>query len=119
MRAGVLLRAFVPNFTETLLHFDGFGPGSAFKKTAGALSPTATVPILVDTDARDTFGDPLTIWDTLAITEYIAEYTDDAVWPKDTTGAFCPSPLCGATTATTAVISSTASTTSSQTRPSR
>ena len=83
MRAGVLLRAFVPNFTETLLHFDGFGPGSAFKKTAGALSPTATVPILVDTDARDTFGDPLTIWDTLAIAEYIAEYTDDAVWPKD------------------------------------
>ncbi len=55
MRAGVLLRAFVPDFTETLLHFDGFGPESHFKKSAGALSPTATVPILVDTDARDTF----------------------------------------------------------------
>lgn len=83
MRAGVLLRAFVPDFTETLLHFDGFGPDAAFKKSAAALSPTATVPILVDRNKTDATGKPLVIWDTLAITEYVAEYVDAPVWPTD------------------------------------
>lgn len=83
MRAGVLLRAFVPDFTETLLHFDGFGPDAAFKKSAAALSPTATVPILVDPDKTDAKGKPLVIWDTLAIAEYVAEYVDAPVWPTD------------------------------------
>ncbi len=83
MRAGVLLRAFVPDFTETLLHFDGFGPESHFKKSAGALSPTATVPILIDANEKNADGTPLVIWDTLAIAEYIAEYADGPVWPQN------------------------------------
>lgn len=83
MRAGVLMRAFAPDFTEKLLHFDGFDAASNFKREAGKIAPTATVPILVDTDEIDATGGPLAVWDTLAIAEYVADIRPDApVWPR-------------------------------------
>ena len=80
MRPWVLLtQAGVP-FEEVMVRFDSFEAGSAFKKTLEAVSPTGKVPALVDGS--------LSIWDTLAIAEYVAEYAaehypDKHLWPQD------------------------------------
>lgn len=75
MRPWVLMtQADIP-FDEVLLRFDSFDPGSQFKRQAMALSPSGTVPVLVDGD--------LVVWDTLAIAEYLAErFPDRALWPQ-------------------------------------
>lgn len=84
MRAGVLLRAFVPDFRERMVHFDGFDATSQFKAEMRDISPTATVPALCDHARTDSTGRPLVVWDTLAIVEYIAEYcAHSPVWPRD------------------------------------
>ena len=80
MRPWVLLRQFNIPFTEVMLHFDSFEPGSTFKQAVGQLSPAAKVPVLVHGD--------LVVWDTLAIAEYLAEYGAEnfpelALWPRD------------------------------------
>ena len=80
MRPWVLLtQAGIP-FEEVMVRFDSFDTGSVFKSTMATVSPTGKVPALVDGDLK--------IWDTLAITEYIAEYAaeqfpDKNLWPKD------------------------------------
>ena len=75
MRPWVLMtQADIP-FDEVLLRFDSFEPGSQFKRQAMALSPSGTVPVLVDGD--------LVVWDTLAIAEYLAErFPERALWPR-------------------------------------
>jgi glutathione S-transferase len=76
MRSGVLLAAFGIPFEEVKLRFD-FSEGSAWSRTIAALTPTKRVPVLVEDDG-------FTVWDTLAITEYIAErHPEHAVWPRD------------------------------------
>ena len=76
MRPWVLLTQSGIPFEEVLVRFDSFEPDSAFKRTAEALSPSGTVPVLVD-GAR-------VIWDTLAIAEYLAErYPEHRLWPRD------------------------------------
>src|SRR6056300_1669150 len=85
MRAGVLFRAFVPEFKEHLIHFDGFDDASNFKTEMRKISPTATVPALRDNSEITHDGTPLIVWDTLSIVEYIAEYCPTApVWPINT-----------------------------------
>jgi glutathione S-transferase len=76
MRPWVLLaQAGIP-FDEVMVRFDAFTPDSQFKATMRPLSPTGKVPLLVDGD--------LTVWDTLAIAEYLAEqFPEKALWPKD------------------------------------
>lgn len=62
MRPWVLMtRAGIP-FEEVVLRFDSFDPDSQFKRSAEALSPSGTVPVLVD--------GALVVWDSLAIAEY-------------------------------------------------
>ncbi|MEG2805638.1 glutathione S-transferase family protein [Stenotrophomonas sp.] len=75
MRPWVLMsQAGIP-FEEVMLRFDSFEPASRFKRAATALSPSATVPVLVD--------DALVVWDTLAIAEYLAErFPDKGLWPQ-------------------------------------
>jgi glutathione S-transferase len=76
MRSGVLLAAFGIPFEEVKLRFD-FSEGSAWSRTIAALTPTKRVPVLVEDDG-------FTVWDTLAITEYVAErHPEHAVWPRD------------------------------------
>jgi glutathione S-transferase len=70
LRPWVLMKTLGIAFTE---HLNPFGAGSnysAFRK----FSPTGRVPVLNDGD--------LHIWDSLAITEYLAE-RHEGVWPKD------------------------------------
>ena len=54
MRVGVLLRAFDVDHDETLIRFDSFDAGSAFKTEVQRIA--GTVPFLVDTSLRDSRG---------------------------------------------------------------
>ena len=76
MRPWVLLHQAGIAFEEVRVRFDSFEADSQFKATLAGVSPTGKVPVLVDGD--------LTVWDTLAIAEYIAETCPDKqLWPKD------------------------------------
>jgi glutathione S-transferase len=76
MRPWVLLTQTGIPFDEVIVRFDAFTPESQFKATLRPLSPTGKVPLLVDGD--------LVVWDTLAISEYVAEqFPEKHLWPQD------------------------------------
>jgi glutathione S-transferase len=76
LRPWVLLRQAGIPFQEVLVRFDSFDANSQFKQTLAALTPTGKVPVLQNGE--------LTIWDTLAIAEYLAEtYPEKQLWPAD------------------------------------
>ncbi len=76
MRSGVLLAAFRIPFEEVKLRFD-FSPGSEWTRLIADISPTRRVPVLVENDG-------FTVWETLAITEYVADrHPELAIWPRD------------------------------------
>jgi len=76
MRPWVALRQFGIPFQEVMLRMDGFHPGSKFKQRLAEVSPAGTVPVLVD--------EGFAVWDTLAITEYLAEkFPQHALWPRE------------------------------------
>ncbi|MBK9235026.1 MAG: glutathione S-transferase family protein [Rhodoferax sp.] len=76
MRPWVLLKQGNIRFEEVKVRFDSFDPGSQFKATVNAVTPTGKVPVLVD--------EGLAVWDTLAIAEYVAEqYPQAKLWPAD------------------------------------
>jgi glutathione S-transferase len=87
MRPWVLMREFALPFDEVMLRFDSMGPESAFKQRLAGVSPAARVPVLVDGG--------ITVWDTLAIAEYLAE-THPALrlWPADRAGRARARSLC-------------------------
>jgi glutathione S-transferase len=70
LRPWVLLKALDIPFTERLEPFIDHGSHDVFR----AFSPTGRVPCLIDGD--------IFVWDSLAITEYVAEQ-HPAVWPSD------------------------------------
>ena len=74
MRPWVLMRQAGIAFEEVMLPFDDFEPASPFKTGVRALSPAGKVPILRDGE--------LTVWDSLAIAETLAErFPDKSLWP--------------------------------------
>jgi glutathione S-transferase len=76
MRAWVLLKQAQIPFEEVMLRFDAFDADSTFKRTITKLNPAGKVPVLID--------GPLVIWDTLAISEYLAEqFPNNQLWPSD------------------------------------
>ncbi len=76
MRPWVLLKQAGIPFEEIMIRFDAFTPDSQFKAALKPISPTGKVPALVDGD--------LVVWDTLAISEYVAEqFPDSQLLPKD------------------------------------
>ena len=75
MRPWVLMRQLGIAFEEVKLRFD-FTAGSAWRLAVGKLNPAGQVPVLVD--------DGFAVWDTLAITEYLAEkFPHAGIWPAD------------------------------------
>ena len=77
MRPWVMLTQFDIPFEEVMARFDSFETDSKFKTTVAALSPAGKVPILVEDDG-------FSVWDTLAIAEYVAEkFPAKALWPRD------------------------------------
>lgn len=84
MRPWVLMRQAGLPFAERLVRFDSFAPGSHFKRTLAGISPTGKVPVLQDDGLSQPNGQPLTVWDTLSIAEYLAERHPEArLWPAD------------------------------------
>ncbi|MEN9888752.1 MAG: Glutathione S-transferase YfcF [Pseudomonadota bacterium] len=76
MRPWVLLRQAGIAFEEVMVRFDSFDADSRFKQTLGPITPVGKVPVLVH--------EGLTVWDTLAIAEYLAElFPDQQLWPAD------------------------------------
>ncbi len=76
MRPWVLLKQAGITFDEIKLRFDAFSPESKFKTELARISPAGRVPVLVDGE--------LSVWDTLAIAEYLAErFSDKKLWPQD------------------------------------
>ena len=76
MRSGVLLAAFGIPFEEVKLRFD-FSAGSEWSRVIATVTPTLRVPVIVEADG-------FTVWDTLAITEYIADrHPELPIWPRD------------------------------------
>ena len=54
------------------------------KERLGKFSPSCRVPVLIDPDNMDSDGNALTIWDSLAIGEYISDqYLDGKGWPQE------------------------------------
>jgi glutathione S-transferase len=77
MRAGVLLAAFGIPFEEVKLRLDYGNPAAEWHRLIATVTPTKQVPVLVEDDG-------FAVWDTLAITEYIADrHSDQAIWPRD------------------------------------
>jgi glutathione S-transferase len=70
LRPWILLKELSIPFEERLVPFGTVGGQPAFE----SFSPTGRVPCLIDAER--------TVWDSLAITEYLAE-THAAVWPSD------------------------------------
>jgi glutathione S-transferase len=76
MRPWVLMTNAGIAFDEVMVRFDSFDAGSAFRAAITKVSPTGKVPVLV--------ASGLTVWDTLAIAEYVADkYPDKKLWPHD------------------------------------
>src|SRR3982750_678345 len=70
LRPWVLMRELAIPFREILVPFGGAQNPDAFR----TFSPTGKVPCLVD--------GPITVWDSLAITEYVGE-RHAGVWPTE------------------------------------
>jgi glutathione S-transferase len=76
MRPWVLLKQTGIAFDEGMVRFDAFTADSRFKTEIARVTPAGRVPVLIDGD--------LTVWDTLAIAEYLAEkFPDKGLWPRD------------------------------------
>ena len=76
MRPWVLMKQAGISFDEVMNRFDAFTPESKFKARMARVSPTGRVPVLVD--------EGFSVWDTLAIAEYLAErFPDHSLWPAD------------------------------------
>lgn len=76
MRPWVLMRQLGIPFEEVKLRFD-FTPGSDFYRTLAVHTPTGKVPVLLEDDG-------FAVWDTLAITEALADrFPQHGVWPTD------------------------------------
>ncbi len=74
MRPWVLLKQAGIDFEEVMVRFDGFDDQSNFKKSLKDINPVGKVPVLLDGD--------LSVWDTLAIAEYVAEkFPEKKLWP--------------------------------------
>ena len=75
MRPWVLLRQAGIAFDAVPVRFDSFDAHSQFKRQLKGISPTGKVPVLVDGD--------VTVWDSLAIAEYLAEkFPAHQLWPQ-------------------------------------
>jgi glutathione S-transferase len=80
MRPWVLMKQMGIPFDEVMIRFDSFDADSKFKTTlnqaTGVGVGVGKVPMLVD--------DGFTVWDTLAIAEYLAEkFPELHLWPAD------------------------------------
>jgi len=78
-------------FEEVALRFDDFAADGAFRREIARVNPAGKVPVLVVRQAHDarspstsSVDGDLSVWDTLAIAEYLNErFPDKQLWPRD------------------------------------
>ncbi len=76
MRPWVAMTQTGIDFEEVYVRFDSFSADSQFKQRMASINPVGKVPVLRDGD--------LSVWDTLAIGEYLAEsFPEKQLWPSD------------------------------------
>ena len=76
LRPWILLKQLGIPFEEEKLSFTA--PG--FKARVLNLNPNGKVPVLIDKEGDD----DITVWDSLAIVEYVADkFPDRGVWPAE------------------------------------
>jgi len=76
LRPWLLLKQFGIPFEEVLIPFGPTPDDPDWKRAVAAYSPARKVPALVDGN--------VTVWDSLAIVEYLAErHPEMAIWPRD------------------------------------
>jgi glutathione S-transferase len=76
LRPWLLMREFGIPFEEVLIPFGPSFDDPDWKRAVGAYTPARKVPALIDGE--------VTVWDSLAIIEYLAEARPDlAIWPRD------------------------------------
>ena len=76
MRPWVAMTQVGIAFEEVYVRFDSFSADSQFKQRLNGINPAGKVPVLQDGE--------LSIWDTLAIGEYLAEnFPEKNLWPAD------------------------------------
>ena len=76
MRPWVAMKQADIAFEEVYVRFDSFSADSQFKQRMTGINPAGKVPVLQDGE--------LSIWDTLAIGEYLAEsFPEKHLWPAD------------------------------------
>jgi len=76
MRPWMVLHRTGASFDEQLIRLRDEGT----KAAASAASPSSLIPVLIDRR----FGEPLTVWESLAICDYLAEsFPEAALWPAD------------------------------------
>jgi glutathione S-transferase len=76
MRSWVLLKQAGIPFEEVMVRFDALESGPEFTKAILKVNPAVRVPVLVD--------EGFSVWDTLAIAEYLAEkFPAKQLWPQE------------------------------------
>ena len=84
MRPWLVLRAFGIQFTEKFIPFDGFSESLQFKQTVAKYWPAGKVRFLQCSNSASPQADPLIIWETLAIIEYLAKQNPQfKIWPRN------------------------------------
>ena len=73
MRPWLVLHAFGIKITEKPIPFDECSESSHFKQSLAKYSPAGRAPFLQGSSSARPQADPLIIWESLAIIEYIAE----------------------------------------------
>ena len=79
LRPWLVLRHFGLPFEEVKLPLDT----PAFHRDIIKYTPSRRVPVLIDDDVKGASGGSLTIWDSLAIAEYLNEKAEGRAWPAD------------------------------------
>ena len=79
-----MLHAFGIKFAEKPIPFDGCSESSHFKQSLAKYSPAGRAPLLQCSSSARPQADPLIIWETLAIIEYLAEQNPQLEnWPRN------------------------------------
>ena len=84
MRPWLVLHAFGIIFTEKPIPFDGCSESSYFKQSLAKYSPAGRAPFRQGSNSTSPQADPLIIWETLAIIEYLAEQNPQLkIWSRN------------------------------------
>jgi glutathione S-transferase len=84
MRPWLVLHAFGIIFTEKPVPFDGCSESSYFKQSLAKYAPAGRAPFQQGLKSASPQADPLIIWETLALIEYLGKQNPQLEnWPRN------------------------------------